>query len=103
MRKKGFTKGDPNINRAGRKKGVPNKTTEELRQFVALLIENNMEQLQEDFSSLEPFQRLTMVERFLKYVLPPITKVEVTQNDYTYNKDTIKHIRAALGIHDEVV
>lgn len=72
MSKKGFSKGDPNINRAGRPKGVPNKSTEELRSTLKAFIEGNLERMQADFDALEPHQRLTMLERFLRHVLPPM-------------------------------
>lgn len=72
MSKKGFSKGDPRINREGRKKGVPNKSTEELRATLQTFIEGNIERIQADFDALEPHQRLTMLERFLKHVLPPM-------------------------------
>ena len=54
----------------GRKKGVPNKTTEELRSMVQLFIENNIERLQTDFDLLEPKDRLNFIERLLKMVVP---------------------------------
>ncbi len=72
MSKKGFSKGDPNINRAGRPKGVPNKSTEELRGTLQTFIEGNLERMQADFDALDPHQRLTMLERFLRHVLPPM-------------------------------
>jgi hypothetical protein len=67
MPKKGFTN-NPN----GRKKGVPNKSTNELRGLLQCFIEQHIETLESDFKSLEPYQRLTVLERFLKLVLPPM-------------------------------
>lgn len=67
MPKKGITN-NPN----GRKKGVPNKSTNELRGLLQNFIEQNIEQLQADFNNLEPYQKLTILEKYLKFVLPPI-------------------------------
>jgi len=70
--KKGTTN-NPN----GRKKGVPNKSTTELRELLHLFVEENIEELQRTFSMLEPWQKLTFFERMLKMVLPPpITDIE---------------------------
>lgn len=67
MAKKGHTN-NPN----GRPKGVPNKTTNELRGLLQSFIEQNLEQIQADYEGLEPYQRLTILERLLKFVLPPM-------------------------------
>jgi hypothetical protein len=70
--KKGVTN-NPN----GRKKGVPNKSTTELRELLQVFIEENMDDLQDTFARLEPWQKLTFFEKMLKMVLPPpITTLE---------------------------
>lgn len=54
----------------GRQKGTPNKVTNELRQWVAKLIDDNRKQIEKDLKSLCPEKRITILERFLQYVLP---------------------------------
>ena len=54
----------------GRPKGVPNKTTDELRSVIQSFIEVNIDQMQTDFDGLEPSQRLNFLERMLRHVLP---------------------------------
>jgi hypothetical protein len=74
---KPFQKGDPRINRAGRKKDVPNKSTEELRRLLHEFVSANIETLQADIDLLEPKDRLAFVERLLKHILPaPITSLD---------------------------
>lgn len=58
--------GNPN----GRPKGTPNKVTATMREWVAGLLYDNREQLQEDFKHLPAKDRLIIAERLLHYVLP---------------------------------
>jgi len=58
----------------GRKKGVPNKTTEELRSMVQNFLEQHWETLHADFEKLQPSQRVMFLEKLLTHVLPkPLT------------------------------
>ena len=65
----GLHKGQTN-NLKGRPKGIPNKTTTEIRNLLQEFISCNMENLQSDFESLEPRDRLAFLEKALKFVLP---------------------------------
>ena len=58
--------GNPN----GRPKGSPNKVTQELREWLAKLIDDNREQMQKDIEALEPKERLQVLEKFMQYTLP---------------------------------
>jgi len=68
---KGFQKGDANINRKGRPKGTPSRTTEELRKLVQSFIEANIEDVQAQYDVLEAKDKLLFLEKLLKIVLPP--------------------------------
>ena len=52
----------------GRKKGTANKTTSQNRDRIMQLFEDNWEQLKEDFSTLQPKDRLHYFTQLLKYV-----------------------------------
>jgi len=54
----------------GRKAGTPNKLSSNLRAKVQLLINDQWEKVESDLKSLEPKDRLSFLERLLKYVLP---------------------------------
>jgi hypothetical protein len=66
----------------GRPKGIPNKTTSDLRQWVNTLIESNREQLEADLASLEPKERWQLIEKLIQYVIPKKREEEETSNNY---------------------
>jgi hypothetical protein len=61
----------------GRQKGVPNKTTDELRGLFQSFVEANIETLQADFDLLKPNERLSFMERIAKLILPqPLNELQ---------------------------
>lgn len=54
----------------GRQKGTPNKVTKDVRDNIRTFIEYNIPTLQEDFNQLEAKERILIIERLLKYVIP---------------------------------
>lgn len=74
-----FEKGKPKT--GGRKKGVKNRTTAEIRQHIQTVIDGQYDKLEADLNSLSPFQRVMMVEKLTKYFLPALNK----------NDDSINH------------
>ena len=72
-----YKKNDSKINRKGRPKGSPNKTTGDLRQQITELIEKNFKKIEEDFNKLDSEKRLIVLERYLKYCLPPLQSLNI--------------------------
>ena len=68
-----FQKGE-----GGRPKGVPNKVTTDLRQWITTFLEGEFEQLVNDWKSLEPKDRIVMFEKLLKYALPTLQSTSLT-------------------------
>jgi len=66
-----WTKGQSG-NRKGRTKGRANKSTDQLRQTLNDFIDKNISGLQSDFDKLQPVQRLQMLDKLLRHVLPKI-------------------------------
>ncbi len=64
-----FQKGDKNINRSGRP-GKPNKSTEEMRQFVGDLLNENKERIRQAIKNADEDKLLTIFDRLLKHYLP---------------------------------
>jgi hypothetical protein len=75
MKKKGTPK------TGGREKGTPNKVTSDLRAWIALLIENNREQLESDLEALEPKERWQLIEKLMQYVIPKKQQDETLQEN----------------------
>jgi len=61
---------------AGRKssrKDKPNKVTTDIRQLIKGLLEDNAEQIQADFLSLDAKDRLNVTIKLLDYIIPKAT------------------------------
>ena len=61
----------------GRKKGTPNKVTRDLRESITALVEKNLKTIESDFNKLDPERRLIVLERYLKYCLPPLQSMSI--------------------------
>jgi regulator of sirC expression with transglutaminase-like and TPR domain len=61
----------------GRTKGVPNKVTQELRQWLQTLIDGQREQFERDLQAVEPEKRLQVLERLLAYILPKPQSLDI--------------------------
>lgn len=66
-------------NPAGRPVGSPNKTTKEMQLIIADVVAKNLEKLEEDFLKVSPATRLTLLEKYMKYVIPTLSQQNVNQ------------------------
>ena len=60
----------------GRKKGVSNKVTTDVRERFQMLIEGNMERLQQDFEELKPVERVKYTLEMAKFCLPTLKSID---------------------------
>lgn len=70
--RKGQT-GNPN----GRPKGTPNRHTADLREKINTIIDKQIDNIETDLDSLEPMQRLQIVEKLISYCVPKLSSVSV--------------------------
>jgi hypothetical protein len=67
------------------RKGIPNKTTAEIREAFHELIAGSVGQLHEDLTALEPHQRLKIVIDMSKYILPTLRATDLKVGSTEFN------------------
>lgn len=78
--KKGQT-GNPN----GRPKGVPNKITGTVKEWIASIIDGNRRQFEKDLSELEAGERVRVISNLLPFVVPKLQSAsaeEILEAEY---------------------
>lgn len=88
-----FQKGE-----GGRPKGIPNKVTADLREWIFNFIDANREQLQKDWEALEPKDRVILFEKLLKYALPTLQSVQLETEFERLPDDQLQAIIDGLKI-----
>jgi len=68
------------VKSGGRKLGTPNIVTNELRQNIATLLNNNFDKMQQDLNQLQPSNRLHCLIELYKLCLPKIIETNDTEN-----------------------
>ena len=71
-----FTQGQSG-NPSGRKPGVSNKITKELRDRIKDFLEGKWSQIEDDFDALESKDRVQLFEKLLQYVLPRMASMDI--------------------------
>ena len=66
--------------KGGRTKGSTNKATTQVRNAYTKLLQDNLEQLQEDFKELEPRDRIKLFLDMSKYIIPQLKATDLTTN-----------------------
>ena len=92
-----FKGGDENINREGRPKGIPNKTTKQIREAYQKLTEDNLDRMSlwiTQVASEDPAKALDIMIRLSEYIIPKLARTEVTGND---GEDLFKNIKFQFG------
>ncbi len=59
----------------GRQKGTPNKITAEVREFLASLVSDNADLIQQDFRNMTTEQRMNFLPKILPYIVPKVKPI----------------------------
>ena len=73
-------------NQAGRKKGVRNRSTSEIRDCFQILLEDNLPLLQRDILELEPKERVKFMLDLASFIIPKMKSIQVNDT----SEDTIE-------------
>ena len=65
----------------GRKKGIPNKLTTEIRSALKNIIYSEIESIVDRLLLLEPKERIELVIKLIPYVLPKIEQVTYSNGE----------------------
>lgn len=60
----------------GREQGTPNLLTFELRERISDFLNDNWEQIEKDFQTLEPEKRVMLFEKLLQFSLPRLQTIQ---------------------------
>lgn len=80
----------------GRKKGQPNRSTGDLKEWIMKLIDSSLEQLELDMQSLEPMQRLQIAEKLMQYVIAKKSSVVAKVDIKDLSEDDINELISKL-------
>lgn len=91
-RQKGTTK------TGGRQKGSPNKITKAVKECISNMLTEytNSETFRKDFATLEPKERLMIVEKLMNYIVPKMQSVAVED----VNKEKNKTVEMLIQLRD---
>ena len=71
----------------GRAKGIPNKTTTEIKEAFQMLLEDNLPTLRRDISSLEPKERVKFMLDLASFIIPKMKSVDLKEKTETITID----------------
>ena len=77
----GFSKGDTRINRAGRKPGAINRSTEEMKLTIARATNNVLSTINTDLEEIKkknPEKAMELAFKLLEYVMPKLSRTEMS-------------------------
>jgi hypothetical protein len=92
-----FEKGDPRINRAGKKPGTVNEQTKRMKESFGYLIEGNLDRMTEWLDSIaetDPKAAMDIIIRLSERFVPKLSQQQLTDGD---GGDLFKNIQFKFG------
>lgn len=90
-----YTKGQSG-NPNGRPVGSANRSSSKLRDWITAFLEDNKDQIAEDWKALEPRDRIVLFEKLLKYSLPTLQSTTLQTDFEKLTDDQLDKIIADL-------
>ncbi|NCB83282.1 MAG: hypothetical protein EOM44_02125 [Bacteroidia bacterium] len=87
-------------NRNGRPAGSPNKITADLRLKINAIVDKQIDSIEQDLQSLEPMQRLQIVEKLLSYCVPKLQAQSFDIDLNTLSDEQLDQVINHLKIND---
>lgn len=85
-------RGNPNLKKGvilnpnGKVKGTTNKTTEEMREIIKVVITKQLGRLEEDLNAMSPRNRWDIANKLLNYFMPTISMSQNQNHNYNEGK-----------------
>ncbi len=92
-----FVKGDPRINREGKKPGTTNHDTTRMKRAFAMLIENNLDEMTtwlEQIAATDPAKAMDIVIKLSERFVPKLAQTQLTDGE---GGDLFKNIHFRFG------
>ena len=88
-------------NRNGRPAGSPNKVTSDLRAKISTIVAKQIDSMEEDLQSLEPMQRLQIVEKLISYCVPKLQAQSFEIDFQNFSEQQLDVIINQLNFNDD--
>ena len=84
----------------GRVQGTPNAITADLRSKINAIVEKQIDNIEQDLQSLEPMQRLQIVEKLISYCVPKLQAQSFEIDLMKLSDEQLNQIINELNIND---
>lgn len=64
----------------GRKAGVPNRTTAQVREILHALLDENIDRMRDDLNKMAPATRVKLLLELAKFVVPTLKAIDITSD-----------------------
>ena len=85
----------------GRPVGSPNKVTSDLRAKISTIVAKQIDSMEEDLQSLEPMQRLQIVEKLISYCVSKLQAQSFDIDFQNFSEQQLDVIINQLNFNDD--
>ena len=89
------------IKTGGRTAGTPNKLTGDLRLKINAIVDKQIDSIEKDLNSLEPMQRLQIVEKLISYCVPKLQAQSFDIDFQNFSEQQLDVIINQLNFNDD--